>query len=39
VIYLEANRVLITDAENNRYDVPDIAALDRQSRVYLARIL
>lgn len=39
VIYLDSNRVLITDAENNRYDVPDISALDRQSRVYLARIL
>ena len=39
VIYLDSNRLLITDAENNRYDVPDITALDRQSRVYLARIL
>ncbi len=39
VVYLGPNRVLLTDAENNRYDVPDITALDRQSRVYLNRIL
>jgi hypothetical protein len=39
VVYLGPNRVLITDAENNRYDVPDIAALDRLSRAYLARML
>jgi len=39
VIYLDSNRVLITDAENNRYDIPDLSALDRQSRVYLARII
>jgi hypothetical protein len=39
VVYLGPNRVLITDAENNRYDVPEISALDRLSRGYLARIL
>jgi hypothetical protein len=39
VVYLGHNRVLLTDAENNRYDVPDIAALDRQSRAYLTRVL
>ncbi len=38
-IYLGANRVLLTDAEGNRYDVADIASLDRMSRMYLARIL
>ncbi len=38
-IYLGANRVLLTDAEGNRYDVEDIAGLDRMSRMYLARIL
>ncbi|MFB3880676.1 MAG: DUF1854 domain-containing protein [Armatimonadota bacterium] len=38
-IYLGPNRVLITDAENNRYDIQDIESLDRQSRAYLARIL
>jgi hypothetical protein len=38
-IYLGANRVLLTDAEGNRYDVQDIAGLDRMSRTYLARIL
>jgi hypothetical protein len=39
VIYLGPNRLLITDAENNRYDVEDTESLDRQSRAYLARIL
>ncbi len=39
VVYLGTNRVLITDAENNRYDVADISALDRLSRAYLARVL
>jgi hypothetical protein len=39
VIYIGASRVLITDAEGNRYDVADTTALDRRSRVLLARIL
>lgn len=39
VIYFGANRVLITDAEGNRYDIPDINALDRRSRILLSRIL
>jgi len=39
VIYLGPTRLLITDAENNRYDVEDTESLDRQSRAYLARIL
>ena len=39
VIYLGATRVLITDAEGNRYDVPDLTALDRASRAFLARVL
>jgi len=38
-IYMGPSRVLITDAEGNRYDVPDIAALDRRSRALLSRIL
>ena len=39
VIYFGASRVLITDAEGNRYDIPDTFALDRRSRLLLARIL
>jgi hypothetical protein len=39
VVYLGPNRVLLTDAENNRYDVLNISALDRQSRTYLTRVL
>jgi hypothetical protein len=39
VIYLTASRLLITDAEDNRYDIPDMDALDPGSRVMLARIL
>jgi hypothetical protein len=39
VIYLGASRVLISDAEGNRYDIPDTTALDRRSRALLARIL
>lgn len=38
-IYLGNTRVLITDAEGNRYDVPNLNALDRASRAFLARIL
>lgn len=39
VIYLGATRLLITDAEGNRYDIADIEALDRRSRTLLADIL
>ncbi len=39
VIYLGSSRVLITDAEDNRYDVVDVDALDAGSRTFLARIL
>jgi hypothetical protein len=39
IIYFGGTRVLITDAEGNRYDVPDTNALDRRSRALLARIL
>jgi hypothetical protein len=39
VVYSGASRVLITDAEGNRYDIPDVTALDRRSRVLLSRIL
>jgi len=39
VIYLGASRILITDAEGNRYDIVDVNALDRRSRMLLAEIL
>jgi hypothetical protein len=39
VIYLGEARVLLTDAEGNRYDIPDVSALDPASRALLARIL
>ncbi|HUT74825.1 MAG TPA: DUF1854 domain-containing protein [Armatimonadota bacterium] len=39
VIYLGEARVLLTDAEGNRYDIPDVAALDPDSRAQLARII
>jgi hypothetical protein len=39
VIYLGSSRVLITDAEDNRYDIYDVNALDVSSRTFLARIL
>jgi len=39
VIYLGPARVLITDAEGNRYDIPNLHALDRKSRSLLALIL
>jgi hypothetical protein len=39
VIYLTPSRLLITDAEDNRYDIVDVNALDPSSRAMLARIL
>jgi hypothetical protein len=39
VIYLGQSRLLLTDAEGNRYDIPDIMALDAASRALLAQIL
>jgi len=39
VVYLGSARVIITDAEGNRYDIPDAAALDNRSRALLAEIL
>jgi hypothetical protein len=39
VIYLGRSRVLISDAEGNRYDIEDVNTLDADSRVRLARIL
>jgi len=39
VVYSGAARVLLSDAEGNRYDIPDITALDRRSRALLSRIL
>jgi hypothetical protein len=38
IMYLGANRVLLTDAEGNRYDIPNMEALDYTSRAHLARI-
>jgi len=39
VIYLGESRILLTDAEGNRYDVPDMGALDRRSRALLSSML
>lgn len=39
VIYLGSQRVLITDAEGNRYDIVNVEALDQASRTMLTRIL
>jgi hypothetical protein len=39
VIYLGRTRVLITDAEGNRYDIEDVNDLDPDSLARLARIL
>ena len=39
VVYLKGSRVLITDAEGNRYDLPDSTKLDPRSATLLARIL
>jgi len=39
VIYLGSSRILITDAEGNRYDIPNVDALDPTSRALLAQIL
>jgi hypothetical protein len=39
VVYLGASRLLLTDAEGNRYDVRDVAALDASSRAFIARML
>jgi len=32
-------RILFTDADDNRYEIPDIGALDAQSRIWLLRHL
>lgn len=39
VIYLGQSRILITDAEGNRYDIEDVNDLDADSSARLARIL
>jgi len=39
VVYSGASRILLSDAEGNRYDIPDVTALDRRSRALLSRIL
>jgi hypothetical protein len=38
VVYM-GTRLLITDAEGNRYDIPDLSQLDPKSAMLLARIL
>jgi hypothetical protein len=39
VVYLGQSRLLLTDAEGNRYDIPDVMALDAVRRALLAQIL
>jgi hypothetical protein len=39
IVYVGNNRILLTDAEGNRYDIPDVTTLDRPSRALLAKIL
>ncbi len=39
VVYLKDGRILLTDAEGNRYDIPDSKKLDLHSSLLLARIL
>lgn len=39
VVYLGQSRILITDAEGNRYDIEDVSNLDADSRARLARVL
>ncbi|MCJ7752620.1 MAG: DUF1854 domain-containing protein [Armatimonadetes bacterium] len=39
VVYLGQSRLLLTDAEGNRYDIPDIMSLDATSRALLAEVL
>ncbi len=39
VVYVGPSRVLITDAEGNRYDIEDADRLDPNSRALLGRIL
>ncbi len=39
VVYLGGSRILITDAEGNRYDIEDVDDLDADSQTRLARIL
>jgi len=38
VVYL-GSRILLTDAEGNRYDIPDVNALDPHSAQFLARLI
>ena len=38
VVYLDQSRLLITDAEGNRYDIENVDELDPESRMRLARI-
>jgi hypothetical protein len=39
VIYLGQSRILLTDAEGNRYDIRDVGALDAASKAMLAEVL
>ncbi len=38
VVYL-GPRILLTDAEGNRYDIPNVSALDPRSAQFLARLI
>lgn len=39
IVYLGETRLLLTDVEGNRYDIPDLRALDQGSRNFLAQLL
>jgi hypothetical protein len=39
VVYVNQGRILLTDAEGVRYDVPDVRALDPASRALLSQVL
>jgi len=39
VVYLGEARLLVTDAEGNRYDIPNVRELDRTSRALLSQVL
>ncbi len=39
IVYMGGARILLTDAEGNRYDIPDVNALDDASRARLSQLL
>jgi len=38
-VVVKVAAAVATDAEGNRYDIPDVGALDRASRDFLSQIL